>query len=127
MLTGLASIDSLPEESTCRNTDHTAFSAGSTYNMHCQALMPNIPFGKSEVLPYQIDSSLFLNEEETKLAFATKLMCQNYIPTRYVGSEDIPYSKNRGKQFMLFCRNGNPDDQHRVFGTEDGLYGYNKE
>lgn len=124
MLTGIASIEALPEESTCRNTDHTGFSAGSTYNVHCQALMPNIPFGKSEQLPYQIEKTLFLNEGETELSFASQLTCQNYIPTKFVGIGPIDYSQNRGTEFMLFCRNGNPSDQHRVFGTEEGLYGY---
>lgn len=126
MITGVKSIDRFPVETTCKNTDITGFGPGGIYNMHCLALMSGIPFGKSKVEPEDIDDSCFLNEEETKLSIKKKTKCQNYIPTKYVGSEPLPTS-GRGKQFILYCRDGNPNDSHRVFGSLDGLYGYNAE
>lgn len=126
MITGSRRIDLFPEETTCQNTDITGFSPGSTYKMHCLALMSSIPFGKSEVLPYPIESGCFLNDEETKLNFPTLIKCQNFIPTKYVGSGSLGTS-SRGRKFVLYCRNGIPDDKHRFFGNTDGIYGFNAE
>jgi hypothetical protein len=31
-----------------------------------------------------------------------------------------------GRQFLLICRNGDPKEDYRVFGTESAIRGYNR-
>lgn len=131
MIIGTLPIPLCIEESHCRNTKDYYFTEIGDYHIHSTSLMPNIEFGESEIQSNNIDDSIFINDEETKPKFAPSTKCQNYLTCKYVGRAPLEwYSKeNRtqlGREFVLICRDGDSSYQHRIFGTEDAIHGYNR-
>lgn len=131
MLHGTYSVPRVTEESVCRSSQDYRFTELGVYKIHSTALMPNIPFAEAAVLPYEIDDSIFINDEETKLDFEPNIQCQNFLTTRYIGRAPLEwYNGNEktkmGRQFVMICRNGNPSEEFRVFGTENAVRGYNR-
>lgn len=131
MLHGTYSVPRVAEESTCRTSKDYRFTELEVYAVHSNALMPNIPFEEAIVLPYEIDSSIFVNDEETKLDLEQNLQCQNFLTTRFIGRAPLEwYDKDQktkmGRQFVMMCRGGNPAEAFRIFGTENAIRGYNR-
>lgn len=131
MLSGTYSVARGVEESICRSSLDYRFTEVGLYKIHATALMPEIPFEEAEILPEEIDSSIFVNDDETKLDFSPDVNCQNFLTTRYIGRAPLEYYEQgrktkMGRQFVLICRNGNPTADFRVFGTEDAIRGYNR-
>lgn len=132
MLSGTFSVSRVIEESTCRSSKDYRFTDVGLYKIHSTSLMPEIPFEEAVILPYEIDSSIFINDEETKIEVPETINLQNFLTTRYIGRAPLEYYQNgektkMGRQFVLLCRNGNPTEKYRVFGTEDAIRGYNKD
>lgn len=131
MIYGSYSVPRVQEESICRTSKDYKFTDVGIYKIHSTALMPNIPFEEESVQPFEIDSSIFLNDEETKLDFEETIKCQNFLTARYIGRAPLEfYGKDdetkMGRQFVMICRGGNPGAQYRTFGTEDAIRGYNR-
>ena len=131
MITGTTSVGRVVEESTCRSTKDYRFTDVGIYQIHSNALMPNIPFDSSKIILEEIDSSIFLNDKSTKLNIIKHIACQNFLTTKYIGHAPLEfYKKNtttkKGRQFILICKNGNPNEIYRYFGTEAAIRGYNK-
>lgn len=132
MIYGTFQVGRVVEESVCRSSKDYRFSEVGIYRIHSNALMPNIPFGEASVEPYQIDSSIFVNDKDTKLNFKPTIKCQNFLSTRYIGRAPLEFYRSgettkMGRQFILICRNGNPNESFRVFGTESAIRGYNRD
>ncbi len=131
MLNGTYSIPRVNEESVCRSSKDYRFTDIGVYKIHSNALMPNIPFEEASNQLENIDSSIFDNDEESKLYFPHTIECQNYLTTRYIGRAPLEWYQahqytKKGRQFILICRDGNPTSSFRVFGTEDAIRGYNR-
>ena len=131
MINGSASIPRVVEESTCRSSKDYRFTEVGIYKIHSTALMPNIPFEEAAETPEEIDKSIFLNDDETKIDFPTTVKSQNYLTTRFIGRAPLEfYDKNNltkmGRQFILKCFEGNPNLKYRVFGTEAAIRGFNR-
>ena len=131
MIHGTFSVSRVIEESVCRTVKDYKFTDIGVYRIHSNALMPNIPFEEESKLPYDIDSSIFLNDEETKLEFEETVECQNYLSAKYIGRAPLEWYDGKtdtkmGRQFIMICRGGNPGAEYRVFGTEDAIRGYNR-
>ena len=131
MLHGTYSVKRVVEESVCRSSQDYRFTELGVYRIHSTSLMPNIPFEEASIQPYEIDSSIFVNDDETKLYFENSIKCQNFLTTRYIGRAPLEwYDSDKmtrmGRQFILICRNGNPNEEYRVFGTEGAIRGYNR-
>ena len=132
MINGTASVSRVIEESTCRSSKDYRFTEVGMYKIHSNALMPNIPFEEADEFPEEIDESIFLNDEETKLTFPTTIKCQNYLTSRFIGRAPLEfYDKNNktkmGRQFVLQCFGGNPNQKYRAFGTEAAIRGFNRD
>lgn len=124
MIYGTTSVPRVVEESTCRSCAAYSYDAITDYAIHATTLMPEIPFGAMSNMPQEIDSTIFVNDKETKPIFPTSTGTQNYLTTKYIGI--IPYgSQPTGTEFMLKCWYGNTTKEFRVFGTESGIRGYN--
>ena len=128
MLTGTTSPGNIVEESVCRSAKDYRFTSIGVYKIHANALMASIKFGEAAETPEVIKTSIFLNEEKPKLP--TTIKCQNYITTKYVGRAPLEfYSGNnmtkRGREFLLICREGNPNADYRTFGTEQAIRAVN--
>lgn len=131
MIHGTYSVPRVVEESVCRSATDYRFSDVGIYKIHATSLMPNIPFDEAEILPETIDDSIFVNDQETSMIFNPIIMCQNFLTTRFIGRAPLEWYSGsektlRGRQFVLICRNGNPNEEYRVFGTEDAIRGYNR-
>ena len=129
MLLGTFSVPRVVEESFCRSSEDYEFSELSDYKIHSTTLMPNIPFEEATEIPYEIDESIFINDEDTQLTFESTVDCQNYLTVRYVGRAPLEFygpKTKMGRKFRLICRNGNPEYSNRIFGTEDAIRGYNR-
>lgn len=130
MIFGTFSVPRLVEESKCRSCEKYQFTTIRKHKIHSTTLTPNIKFGAPLITNEPIDSSIFVNDDETcKLSFPTTVSCQNYLTTKFVGVlplEDYSdgHFTSAGTEFTLVCRNGNPNDTYRVFGTLDGVHGY---
>lgn len=130
MITGTYSVGRVVQESTCRSAKDYRFTAIGVYKIHANALMPNIKFGEAKETPNKIKKTIFLNEKKPKLPATTKT--QNYLTTKYIGRAPLEFYSSgssgktkRGRQFVLLCREGNPNKDYRVFGTEQAIRGYN--
>lgn len=131
MLYGTYMVPRVIEESVCRSSKDYRFTEIGVYKIHSNALMPNIPFEEAAIMPEVIDSSIFINDDSTKLDFEPTIQCQNFLTTRYIGRAPLEwYSGDQmtkmGRQFVLICRNGNPSESFRIFGTENAIRGYNR-
>jgi len=131
MITGTSTVNRVAEESTCRSTKDYRFTDVGIYQIHSNALMPNIPFESSKTTLEDIDPSIFLNDDSTKLNIIRHVVTQNFLTTKYIGHAPLEfYKKNTvtkmGRQFILICKNGNPNETYRYFGTEAAIRGYNK-
>ena len=129
MIIGTFSVPRVVEECICRSSKDYKFSEVGDYKIHSTTLMPNIEFEEAEVFPEDIDDSIFINDEETKLEVESTVKCQNFLTTNYVGRAPLEYygpDTKRGREFVLICRNGDPTYLSRVFGTEDAIRGYNR-
>lgn len=129
MIIGTASVPRVVEESTCRSSMDYEFSEIGDYFIHSTTLMPNIPFEEGLITPEQIDSSIFINNDSTKLSFDSTIECQNYLTTKYVGRAPLEFygpKTKMGREFVLICKDGDPSYSKRVFGTEDAIRGYNR-
>lgn len=131
MLHGTYSVNRVIEESVCRSSQDYRFTEIGVYRIHSTALMPNIPFEEASIQPKEIDSSIFINDEETKLDFESTIKCQNFLTTRFIGRAPLEWYEGdqmtlMGRQFLLICRNGDPTEEYRVFGTEAAIRGYNR-
>lgn len=131
MIHGTYSVPRVPEESVCRTSKDYKFTDIGIYKIHSTSLMPNIPFEEESTQPFEIDSSIFLNDEETKLEFEETLDCQNFMTAKFIGRAPLEwYGENddtkMGRQFVMVCRKGNTGAQYRIFGTEDAIRGYNR-
>lgn len=129
MIYGTFSVARPVEESKCRSSEKYQFTVINKHKIHSTTLTPNIPFGSPLVTREVIDSSIFINDNSTKLSFPTTVSCQNYLTTKFVGVLPLEdYSDGHytaaGTEFTLVCRNGNPNEAYRVFGTVDGVHGY---
>ena len=130
MLHGTFSVPRVEEESVCRTSKKYQFTDAGIYRIHSNSLMPDIPFAESAIETCEVDESIFVNDEETKLRFQPTIKCQNFLTTRYIGSYPLEYYADGqyteiGRQFVLICRGGNPTEEYRVFGTEAAIRGYN--
>lgn len=131
MLHGTYNVNRVIEESVCRSSQDYRFTEIGIYRIHSTSLMPNIPFEEASVQPKEIDSSIFINDDETKLEFESSIKCQNFLTTRFIGRAPLEWYEGdqktlMGRQFLLVCRNGNPNEEYRVFGTEAAIRGYNR-
>jgi hypothetical protein len=129
MIIGTFGVARFIEESVCRNTEDYEFSEIGDYKIHSTTIMPLIPFEESKIEPYQIDSSIFINDEETKLEFEKSVKCQNFLTTNYSGRAPLEFygpKTKMGREFLLLLRDGNPNYSSRIFGTEDSIRGYNR-
>lgn len=131
MLYGTYMVPRVAEESVCRSSKDYRFTEIGVYKIHSNALMPNIPFEEAAIMPEVIDSSIFINDDTTMLDFEPTIQCQNFLTTRYIGRAPLEwYSGDQmtkmGRQFVLICRNGNPSESFRIFGTENAIRGYNR-
>ena len=129
MIIGTFSVPQVVEESVCRSSLDYFFSEIGDYRIHSTSLMPNIPFEEASILPYPIDESVFINDEETKLELETMINCQNFLTTNYVGRAPLEFYGPKtlmGREFVLICRDGDPSYPMKVFGTEDAIRGYNR-
>lgn len=131
MVHGTYGVPRVTEESVCRTTSDYTFTEVGLYKVHSTALMPNIPFEESSIQPYEIDSSIFINDDDTKLCLGNSIQCQNYLTTRFIGRAPLEWydgdqKTKMGRQFVMICRNGNPNADNRVFGTEAAIKGYNR-
>lgn len=131
MIHGTYSIPRVQEESICRTAKDYRFTEIGIYKVHANALLPNIPFEEESNQPYEIDGSLFMNDEETMIDFENDIECQNYLTTKFIGRAPLEwYDKDQttkmGRQFLMVCKGGNPNAAYRVFGTEDAIRGYNR-
>ena len=131
MLSGTSMVGGVVEQSVCRSTKDFRFTEVGVYQIHANTLMSKIPFDESKILPDVIDSTIFINNNDTKLTISTTIKTQNYISTKYIGRAPLEfYEGNKqtemGRQFVLVCKNGRSDFDHRYFGTEQAINGYNK-
>jgi hypothetical protein len=131
LLHGTYSVGGVVEESVCRSSQDYRFTEIGVYKIHSTSLMPNIPFEEASIQPQEIDSSIFINDEESKLDFENNIECQNFLSTRFIGRAPLEWYHEdnmtlMGRQFILICRGGNPDEEYRVFGTENAIRGYNR-
>ena len=131
MLSGSYNIPPVPEESVCRSVKKYRFTDVGVYKIHSTALMPDIQFGEAETVKKDIDSQLFLNDDETKPKVKSTIKTQNFLSTFYIGRCPLEfYSKKKktevGREFILLCREGNHKEDYRVFGTETAIRGFNK-
>lgn len=131
MIFGTYSVPRVVEESACRSSKDYRFTDIGVYKIHSNVLLPNVTFEEETTQPYEIDQSIFVNDGETALEFDPTIKCQNFLTARYIGRAPLEwYEKDNetklGRQFILLCRNGNPNAEYRVFGTEDAIRGYNK-
>jgi len=131
MINGTYNVERVVEESVCRSAQDYRFTDVGVYKIHSTSLMPNVPFEEACVQPREIDSSIFLNDEDTKLCLECTIECQNFLTTKFIGRAPLEYydAENQtvmGRQFLLICRNGDPNESYRVFGTEDAIRGYNR-
>lgn len=128
MLSGTTSIRKVVEESVCRSAKDYRFTNINVYKIHANTLMSAIKFGEATITPEKINKNIFLNDEKPKLPATTK--CQNYLTTKYVGRVPLEFYSNKektkmGREFVLLCREGNPHDEYRMFGTEAAIHGVN--
>ena len=131
MIYGSVSLPRVIEESTCKSSQDYTFSDVGIYKIWSAALMPNIPFEEAAIVDKSIDKSIFINDDETMPTFNRTIKCQNFLSTQYVGRAPLEwYSGGKktkaGREFLLICRNGNPNAENRVFGTEAAIHGYNR-
>lgn len=131
MITGTYSVGRVTEKSVCRSSSDYRFTEIGIYKIHSTALMPNIPFGEASVEAQSVDNSIFLNSGDNKLNFHSSVKCQNFLSTRYIGRAPLEWYSGsqmtkRGRQFVLVCKEGNPNASYRVFGTEGAIDGYNR-
>ena len=132
MIHGTFNVGKVIEESVCRTSKDYRFTELGVYKIHSTSLMPNIPFEEASIQPKEIDSSIFINDDETKLDFENNIKCQNFLTTRFIGRAPLEWYEGdaqtkMGRQFILICRNGDPKEEYRVFGTESAIRGYNKD
>jgi len=130
MIIGTFSVPQVVEESICRSSEDTRFSEIGDYKIHSSALLVNIPFEEAHIQPYEIDNSIFVNDEDTKLEFEPNINCQNFLTTSYVGRAPLEYygpPTKMGREFVLICRKGDPSYKTRAFGTEAAIRGYNRD
>lgn len=131
MIHGTYSIPKVKEESVCRTSKDYKFTEIGVYKVHSTTLMPNITFEEESTQPFEIDPTIFVNDEETKLEFEDTIDCQNFITAKFIGRAPLEwYNKDNetkmGRQFVMMCRGGNTGSQYRIFGTEDAIRGYNR-
>ena len=129
IITGAFSVPQVIEESICRTSEDYELSEVGDYKIHSTALMPNIEFEEAKEEPFEIDDSIFINDDDTKLTFEKTIECQNYLTTRYVGRAPLEFygpKTKHGREFILICRNGDPAYQYRYFGTESAVRGFNR-
>lgn len=132
MISGTYNVNRVEEYTVCRSSLKYQFVEIGLYKIHSISLMPRITFGKAKNVNKKVDKTIFVNDEETKLYnVQTKIETQNYLTTRFVGRAPL-YHYNKGEftelghQFILRCRDGNPNEIYRSFGTEAAIAGYNK-
>lgn len=128
MISGSATAGNVVEESVCRSAEDARFTSVGMYKIHSNVLMTNIKFGEAKEFPEPIRAGIFLNEKA--LTLPSTIQCQNYLTTKYIGRAPLEfYSGNnkteRGREFLLLCRDGNPMEDNRTFGTEDAIHGVN--
>lgn len=128
MISGSTTAGTVVEESVCRSAEDARFTSIGVYKIHANVLMAKIKFGKAKKYPETIKAGIFLNEK--KLTLPTSIQCQNYLTTKYVGRAPLEfYSGNNktkyGREFLLICRDGDPSEDYRMFGTEDAIHGVN--
>ncbi len=129
MILGTFSVPRVVVECICRSSKDYKFSELGDYKIHSTTLMPNIEFEEAKVFPEQIDDSIFINDDETKLELESEIKCQNFLTSNYVGRAPLEYygpDTKMGRQFVLICKDGDPSYLSRVFGTEDSIRGYNR-
>ena len=124
MIYGTTSVPRVVEESKCRSCASYSYDSIGDKAVHATTLMPEIPFGAMSVTPKSIDSTIFVNDSETKPIFPNSISTQNYLTTKYIGIAPNG-SHPTGTEFMLKCWYGNTTKKFRVFGTESGIRGYN--
>lgn len=131
MLSGTYSTIDIEEESACRTTKDYLITEIGLYQIHANILMNEIPFSESQIVSEPIDTSIFINDSETKPSISSSINTQNYLTTRYVGRAPLEwYSQGEytamGRQFILICRHGMCTPKYRYFGTEDAIYAVNR-
>lgn len=129
MIYGTSQVGRIIEESVCRSSKNYRFTDVGMFMIHATTLMPEIPFGAAAIVPEEIDSSIFINDDETKSIFPVTTNCQNYLTTKYIGRAPLEYYKDgeyttMGREFILKCWYGITNDEYRVFGTESAIRGY---
>lgn len=131
MILGVLNVPRVVEESVCKSSQDYTFTDVGIYKIWSVALMPKIPFAEASVVDKSIDKSIFINDEETMPTFNRTIKCQNFLSTQYVGRAPLEWYGNgnktkAGREFVLICRNGNPNAEYRVFGTSSAIHGYNR-
>ena len=128
MIIGSMSVSRVVERSYCRIADDYYMSMIGDYKIHANALMAHIEFAKARVIKRSIDSSIFVNDADTKLVFPNQIEVQNYLTTRYIGRAPLEFygpKTKLGRQFILICTGGDPTYKFRYFGTEGAITGNN--
>ena len=78
MINGAYIVPRVAEESVCRTSQAYRFTDVGIYKIHSNALMPKIPYDTAMILPAEIDDSIFINDDETKITFSpANINCQN--------------------------------------------------
>ena len=131
MITGILPVGRVVEESWCRGSQEYRYTDIGIYKIHSTSLMPLIPFETAKQQSESIDTTIFINDNETKLTLQKQTKTQNYLETLYVGRAPLKqYSKSsktaEGEKFLLKCLEGNPNAEYRVFGTESAIHAYNR-
>jgi hypothetical protein len=131
MLNGTYTVGRVSEEFICRSAKDYRFTDTGIYKVHANALMPNIRFETAREINNSIDKTIFINDDETKLSIQSSIQCQNYLTALFIGRAPLEWYNQgdytrMGRQFIMICKNGNPDPEYRVFGTEAAIRGFNK-
>lgn len=128
MILGRVKIPGVVQRSRCRTSEDYKLTTIGDYKIHSTALMPKIPFEKARETVETIDSTIFVNSDDTKLTFSRSLKVQNYLTTRYVGRAPLEFygpATKMGREFVLVCPDGDSSYRGRYFGTEGSVGGYN--
>jgi hypothetical protein len=130
MINGSYSVPRVQERVFCKTSKDYELSEVGDYKIWSNSWMTNIEFGEAKEEPYDIDDSIFVNDEETKLNFEKTIDCQNYLTTKYVGRAPLEFygpKTKMGRVFTLVGKEGDPSYPTRFFGTHDAIGGFNKD
>jgi len=124
MILGAMNIPRVVEKSRCKTSEDYLLTDIGDYKIWSSVCTPYIEFAKAKEVVDQIDKSIFINDQDTKLNFASTTKVQNYLTTRFIGR--VPYTyygpkTKMGEEFILLCSDGDPSYPERKFGTTEAF------